>query len=487
MSLTSALGIAQRSLLNTARQTSVVSQNITNAQNPDYSRRSAVLVSTAPGANALTIQRATNAALFRNNLSALSSYNAQSTLLTGIDNLTLQVNGVDNASSASTLIGKLQEALQSYATTPSNENLAENTVEAARQLANALNNGTDAIQTFRSQTDQDIAVSVARLNDLLSQFQAANNTIIHATQAGSDASDALDQRDSLLKQIAELVPVSTISRANNDVVITTASGVTLFETVPRSVTFTPLQSYSASTTGNAILIDGVPLATGQGANTSADGSLAAMLQLRDKVAGTMQSQLDEIARGLIVTFAERDQSGGVLPDMAGLFTWTGGPDLPPDATISTGLAGLISINPAVDTTMGGDVTLLRDGGINGPDYVVNAAAGASYSDLLFEYSERLDSPIAFDPAAGLDANASVTNFAGSAISWLELSRQQATNAAEVKSALMLRTSEALSNETGVNIDEEMALLLDLEHSYQASARLISAVDDMLSTLMAAVQ
>lgn len=487
MSLTSALGIAQRSLLNTARQTSVVSQNITNAQNPDYSRRSAVLVSTAPGANALTIQRATNAALFRNNLSALSSYNAQSTLLTGIDNLTLQVNGVDNASSASTLIGKLQEALQSYATTPSNENLAENTVEAARQLANALNNGTDAIQTFRSQTDQDIAVSVARLNDLLSQFQAANNTIIHATQAGSDASDALDQRDSLLKQIAELVPVSTISRANNDVVITTASGVTLFETVPRSVTFTPLQSYSASTTGNAILIDGVPLATGQGANTSADGSLAAMLQLRDKVAGTMQSQLDEIARGLIVTFAERDPSGGVLPDLAGLFTWTGGPDLPPDATISTGLAGLISINPAVDTTMGGNVTLLRDGGINGPDYVVNAAAGASYSDLLFEYSERLDSPIAFDPAAGLDANASVTNFAGSAISWLELSRQQATNAAEVKSALMLRTSEALSNETGVNIDEEMALLLDLEHSYQASARLISAVDDMLSTLMAAVQ
>ena len=487
MSLTSALGIAQRSLLNTARQTSVVSQNITNAQNPDYSRRSAVLVSTAPGANALTLHLAPNAPLFRNNLSALSSYNAQSTLLTGIDNLTLQVNGVDNASSASTLIGKLQEALQSYATTPSNENLAENTVEAARQLANALNNGTDAIQTFRSQTDQDIAVSVARLNDLLSQFQAANNTIIHATQAGSDASDALDQRDSLLKQIAELVPVSTISRANNDMVITTASGVTLFETVPRSVTFTPLQSYSASTTGNAILIDGVPLATGQGANTSADGSLAAMLQLRDKVAGTMQSQLDEIARGLIVTFAERDPSGGVLPDLAGLFTWTGGPDLPPDATISTGLAGLISINPAVDTTMGGNVTLLRDGGINGPDYVVNAAASASYSDLLFKYSERLDSPIAFDPAAGLDANASVTNFAGSAISWLELSRQQATNAAEVKSALMLRTSEALSNETGVNIDEEMALLLDLEHSYQASARLISAVDDMLSTLMAAVQ
>ena len=213
-----------------------------------------------------------------------------------------------------------------------------------------------------------------------------------------------------------------------------------------------------------------------------------MLQLRDNVAGTMQSQLDEIARGLIVTFAETDPSGaGLLPDMAGLFTWTGGPDLPAAGTISTGLAGLIAINPAVDTASGGTVTLLRDGGINGAAYVANTSGGASYSDLLFSYSERLDTPIDFDPAAGLDANASVTNFAGSAISWLELSRQQATDASEVKSALMLRTGEALSNETGVNIDEEMALLLDLEHSYQASARLISAVDDMLSTLLAAVQ
>lgn len=488
MSLTSALGIAQRSLLNTARQTSVVSQNISNAQNPDYSRRSAVLVSTAPGATALTIQRATNAALFRNNLAALSSYHAQSTLLSGIDNLTLQVNGVENARSASTLIGKLQEALQSYATTPSNENLAENTVEAARQLANALNDGTDAIQTFRSQIDQDISASVTRLNDLLSQFQAANNTVIHATQAGTDASDALDQRDSLLKQISELVPVSTITRGNNDMVVTTTSGVTLFESIPRSVTFTPIQSYQAGITGNTILVDGVPLGAGQGGNTSANGSLSAMLQLRDSVAGTMQSQLDEIARGLIATFAEKDPSGaGLLPEMTGLFTWPGGPTLPSDATISAGLAGLITVNPAVDTASGGDVTLLRDGGINGASYVANSAGGASYSDLLFDYSERLDTPLDFDPAAGLDVNASVTNFAGSAISWLELSRQQATDASEVKSALMLRTGEALSNETGVNIDEEMALLLDLEHSYQASARLITAVDEMLSTLMAAVQ
>jgi flagellar hook-associated protein 1 FlgK len=50
----------------------------------------------------------------------------------------------------------------------------------------------------------------------------------------------------------------------------------------------------------------------------------------------------------------------------------------------------------------------------------------------------------------------------------------------------VHTAEALSNDTGVNIDQEMSLLLDLEHSYEASARLMKVVDEMLSALIAAV-
>jgi flagellar hook-associated protein 1 FlgK len=488
MSLTTALGIAQRSLLSTSRQTSVVSQNISNVQNPDYSRRSAVLVSSAPGARTIEIQRATNVALFKNNLAALSSHAAQSTLLSGIDNLTLHVNGVENGRSASTLIGQLQQALQSYGTTPSNENLGENAVEAARQLSKALNEGSAAIQQTRAQLDKDIKTSVAALNDLLSQFEQVNKAIIHATGAGSDASDSLDQRDALLKKISEIVPISTITRSNNDMVVTTASGVTLFEAVPRKVTFQPIQAYSAATTGNAIYVDGVPLVAGSGANTDAGGSLAAMVQLRDSVTTSMQSQLDEIARGLIVSFAETDPTGaGSVPPLAGLFTWPGGPALPPDGTVSPGLAGSIQVNPQLDSTVGGDVRLLRDGGINGGAYIVNTSGGASFADLLNRYSEELDKPMVFDAAAGIGTEASVTDYAGSAISWLELSRQQASDAAESKNSLLVRTSQALSNETGVNMDEEMARLLELEHAYQASARLIQAVDEMLSTLLASVK
>ena len=73
MSLTSALSIAQSALLNTARQTSVVSRNVADASNSDYARRYAVTSVTSTGARTVEIQRATNSLLFGQNLVALSA------------------------------------------------------------------------------------------------------------------------------------------------------------------------------------------------------------------------------------------------------------------------------------------------------------------------------------------------------------------------------------------------------------------------------
>jgi flagellar hook-associated protein 1 FlgK len=257
--------------------------------------------------------------------------------------------------------------------------------------------------------------------------------------------------------------------------------------VPRTVTFDPTAGYSATTVGNAIKIDGVPLSAGTGGNTTASGQLQAMVQLRDSTATTMQSQLDEIARGLINATAETDPSGtGTLADTPGLFTWPGAPAMPADGTLVPGLAGLISVNPAMDSTVGGSASVLRDGGAGGAGYVANADGSASYSDLLIRYSQNLDKPINFDPSAGAGSNASVMTYSTNAISSFEAGRKDASDAADNKNALMTRSAQALSNSTGVNIDEEMSMLLDLEHSYQASARMISTVDSMLGALLDAV-
>ncbi|QKC88853.1 flagellar hook-associated protein FlgK [Mesorhizobium sp. NZP2234] len=483
MSLSSALSIAQSALMNTARQTSVVSRNVADASNPDYTRRIAVVTSTAPGARSVDIQRVTNDLLFRQNLSALSAYSGQNALYSGMDQLDVSVNGVDNASSPSTAIANLQQALQLYATSPSNQNLGSSVIDAARQVVRSLNEGSQAVQDFRTQTDSQIDTAVKDLNSLLSQFQDANQAVMSGTRSGTDVSDALDQRDALLKKISEYVPVSTFTRGDNDMVITTGDGTTLFETIPRTVSFTPSAGYAAGATGNTIYIDNVPVSAGAGGNTSASGKLAGLLQLRDGVASTMQSQLDETARGLITAFAETATS---MPNAAGLFTWSGAPAVPAASTLVNGLASTISINTAMDPSTGGNPTLLRDGGANGAAYVSNTSGGASYSSLLVAYGDRLDQPMTFDPAAGISATSSVSDYAANSIGWLQGMRQQASTAANAKEALAQRSSEALSNATGVNVDQEMSLLLDLEHTYQASARMMKTVDDMMTALLNAV-
>ncbi|MBZ9842501.1 flagellar hook-associated protein FlgK [Mesorhizobium sp. CA5] len=482
MSLSSALSIAQSALLATSKQTSVVSRNVADASNPDYTRRIAVVTSTAPGARAVEIQRAANELLFRQNLSALSAWSGQSALYNGMDQLELSVNGVDNASSPSTAIAKLQQSLQLYATTPSNQNLGTSVIDAAKQVVNSLNSGTKAIQDFRTQADSQIATAVDDLNSLLGQFQDANKAVISGTRSGTDVSDALDQRDALLKRISEYVPVSTFTRGDNDMVVTTKDGTTLFETVPRSVTFAPSAGYSAGTPGNTVYIDNVPVSAGTGDNATADGKLAGLLKLRDGVASTMQSQLDEIARGLITAFAE---TAPPQPNAAGLFTWSGAPAIPAAGTLVDGLAGSIGVNVAFDPSAGGNPALLRDGGANGAAYIVNTG-NASYSDLLISYGNKLDQPMAFDASAGIAVSSGVSDYAANAIGWFEGVRQQASTNADSKQALAARTAEALSNDTGVNVDQEMSLLLDLEHTYQASAHMMKTVSDMLDALMSAV-
>jgi flagellar hook-associated protein 1 FlgK len=80
----------------------------------------------------------------------------------------------------------------------------------------------------------------------------------------------------------------------------------------------------------------------------------------------------------------------------------------------------------------------------------------------------------------------VAGFAASSVSWLQEARKSAGADGDYKTALKDRASEALSKSTGVNLDEEMTLLLELERSYQASTKLVSTIDNMLGALLQAV-
>ncbi|MEP3437015.1 MAG: flagellar hook-associated protein FlgK [Hoeflea sp.] len=485
MSLSSAINSAQTSLSNYATQTNILSSNISNASNTEYSRRNAALATSLAGAQVVTIQRAQDEVLFRTSMTSTSTASGQDTLLNGLSGLKDSFGGNDYERAPVSLIATMRDTLSGYAAKPGESTLAQTAVADASTAAAGLRDASAAVQDARLQADQEIKRQVHTLNELLADFETNNKAVYSGTQTGKDVSAELDQRDSLLKQISEIVGVTTVTRTGNDMALYTSSGITLFESVARPVTFESSSGFAAGIDGNSVYIDGVALAAGEGATTTARGSLQALLQIRDDYAPALQDQLDEMARALVVTFAETDQSAvPVLPDAPGLFTWSGG-TVPGGATIVPGIAASITVNPALVQSLGGDPQLLRDGGINGASYNANPGGGAGFSSLLDSYVLALEEPMAFDPAAGLSSSSSVLDFAADSVGWLELNRSEAASAHETREATRFRATEALSNATGVSLDEELSLLLELEQSYKASARLISVVDEMLNALMAA--
>lgn len=475
MSLTAAMKTAQSSFSNVGLQSAVASKNIANASNPAYARRAAILATASSGATVVETQRAQNEALLKQNLLSISKAAGQDTLLAGLTQMKMMLGGEDYELAPSTYLAKFRDNLQAFADKPNEVSLAETVVSNAIDVVNSLNSTSTALQKMRAEADADIDTAVVEINRLLREFQTYNDKVRQSTAAGAPDNDALDQRDKLLTEISAIVGVTTVNRTNNDLALYTSDGTVLFETVARSVSFVPTTTYTATVDGNQILIDGVPVQAGAGGNTSAQGSLAALLQLRDHTAPASQAQLDETARTLINMFSENGVDG--------LFVRNGvavGDDLSVTGVVP-GLSTVIKVNTDVITSQGGNAMLLRDGITTS----FNIGDNASFSERLNLYAAAFETPADFDSVAAIDTTGTILAFATGSVGWLEAIRSAASTAGDDKNALLGRTQEALQNVTAVSLDEELALLLDLEQSYKASAKLMAAVDEMITALLQA--
>lgn len=490
MSLSAALGAARSSLAVNASQTAILSRNIAGAEDALYTRKSAIITSSHGGVRVEAIGRAANGALLNTMLGATSQASGQQALVDGLKRLWPTIGDPEADLSPAALIGALRDAVQQHASAPDDPLMGHEMLTRAGDLAAALRASSETVQTARAQADADMAESVERINTLLAHFEALNTEIVRGTHKGADITAKLDARDQVVAGLAEEIGLRIVNRADNDIALYTDSGVTLFETKARSVTMVPTPLFEAGIEGQAVFVDGVPVAGG-GAMQVGAGRLAGLAAFRDSAAVTYQGQVDEIARGLVELFAESDQSDpSSLPTIPGLFTYPGAPEMPATAALAPGLAATLAINPNADPEQGGDLGRLRDGGIGdplAPGYIYNSTGASAFSGRLQELADAFGEKRAFHAPAGVEDRADLAGFAAASVGWLEASRQKAAAEIDYREALLTRSKQALSNETGVNIDEEMTALLELERSYQASAKLIATIDSMLGALLAAVR
>lgn len=492
MGLTGALNIAQSALANSAAQSAILSQNIANVGNADYSRRSAATITQLfGGVSAGETQRATSKALLSSLLAAQSASAAKNALgdgLTalastlGLDTTAATSGTAANDASPATALGTFGTALQAYAAQPSNDALAAAAVAAAQALVSTLNAAAGNVATVRAGADADMATSVKTINGLLSQFKTANDAVTRAIAAGSDPTAAADTRDGLLKQLSAQIGITTTATGNGGLSIYTDSGATLFENSARTVTFSSTATFAAGTVGQAVAVDGIAVTGASAVMPITGGALAGYAALRDSAAVSYGDQLDQIAAGLVAGFAEGDASGGGAPTLPGLFTISGASAVP---TGSTGLAAAITVNTRVDPAAGGVATRLRDGNVSSDAaaYTSNTTGAASFATRLDALTGALSATRSFNAGSGGAASGSLASYAASSVSWISAQRQAATSAATTSSALAASATSALSNATGVNLDDQLSKMLDIEHAYQASAQLMNTVKQMFATLM----
>jgi len=495
MTLSSAYNIINSAFAVTGAQSATIARNITNASTPGYSREIANVVDNPyGGADVASITREANSALLDQVNSSTSESASQSAIATGLATLAQTVSdsasmtssgATQNGASPSAMLANLQGALSTYEADPSNDSVGEAVVSAAGDLTASLNSGAAAVQQVRSQADANMAASVATINSLLNQFTQLNATVVNGLQSGADISSPQDSEDSILTQLSQQVGISTTTNANGSVSIYTDSGVTLFQDVPQTLSFTPSPTLTAGINGNPVTVDGIPITGASAPMAIQSGALAGLAQLRDTIAPEYQAQLDQISGGLVNAFAETDQTGGTAPALPGLFTFPGATGVP-STTQVTGLSSQIEVNPNVDPSQGGDVDLLRDGGISDPGsatYTYNTTGSTGYTGRIQQMVSAIGATQSFDPSAGLGASDSLSDYANNSVGWLQGQNQQATDAASYQSSVVTQATSALSNATGVNLDTEMTNMLNIENSYTTSAKLLTTVNDMFSALM----
>ena len=480
MSLSGALSNAMSGLVANARGTTVVSSNIANALNENYGRQDLTLstngTQTSGGVIVARVTRHVDPILAYQKRLALADNSAASAHSDFHSNLEKLIGSIDTVESVAGKLTQLETAFLSAASDPSSETRLRNISFAAEAFADGLRRASTGIDTLRIRADLEIANAVDHLNNGLSQLERLNAQIMTAKHLGQDAHGLMDRRDATLDSLAEYVPLHVIERESGTVSVFTAQGRTLLDgravsfTFDRSSTILPHMTVENGLI-SSLRIDGKRVDI-PGSGMMNGGSLETHFALRDVSAPQTQTRLDAIARDAIERFGPSGPDATLGAGDLGVFTDGG---FAFNASAETGLASRITLNTALrpETT---ETWRWRDG--------INAAIPGDEGQsalILALHAQVKTSMVPGSIVLGPTSRSLVDHLQ-------DLSNETAANRvrsgeASTAAKAHLNDVRAASASDGVNTDQELQKLIELEKSYAANARVVQVVDDKLSELL----
>lgn len=455
MSLLRTLNIGANGMTSASLGTSITGQNITNAATPGYSRQTveqrARPIHYGGGVEGREAVRVADKFVDKRLTSATSlegEATARAKTVADLDGIFAEDEGGIGAS-----LDAFEGAVSDLAANPSDMTTRTAFLAAADQLTLSFRQASDTLTNARADANGRIVSEVDELNGKLDQIGSLNAQILEGSSAGQDVSTLLDNRDQIVRDIAEKVPVTVIEDRGSTVSLLLGGSRNLV--APNG----DVSHLTTTVDSNGDRQVARETSSGPEDVTSllTTGSLAGYINGRDGAIADARNSLDQLAFDISSAYNTAHSAG------FGLDGSTGNNLFEPQAAVAGAASAM-----AVSSDVAGQPAKIAAGtatGVNGDNR--NALA---MRDLA-------DASIALGGTASANgALAQIVGAAGSAV-------QSANNRADHATATRDQAQALRDSVSGVSSDEEMVNLMRYQRAFQASLRVIETADMMLGELL----
>jgi len=439
----------------------VVSHNIANVNTPSYSRQQPVFTSEATYSSGTEAEQMGMGVRLSQIRRMSADFVSRQVRLEKhahckweiIRDTLQQIEAIISEPSDSGLSAAMDEfwvAWRDLSSDPQSMALRAGVYQQGSTLASTLNTYAEQLVSARRSFNQLISETVQDVNDIAQELADLNVQTVAVLAVGDQPNDLRDRRDLLLDELSELVHI-TVTEEENGTTTVFLGGHHLVMWAEAGELDT-ISSPDDPTLLNIVFKDTSQVLEVDG------GKLAGIIEARDSVIADVLDQLDTIAQALITEVNNVHSGGYGLDGETGRDFFEGSSAA--DIALSNSVADLNHIAAAsADPT---------DPTAGGPGDGSNAVAiGQIVDELVLN-----------------NATATIGDYYRSLVSGIGLDAAHAGQMLDSSEMLVDHLQGRREQVSGVSLDEETINLIRYQRAYQAAARLVSVIDEMLDDLLA---
>jgi flagellar hook-associated protein 1 FlgK len=346
------------------------------------------------------------------------------------------------------------------ANNPTDSGARSQLLERAQTVVAGLRSADGALEQQWGETHDSLQAMVTDVNATASAIAGFNEAIKAATQAGRPVNELADKRDQLVLKLSEQVGASTVDMGDGTLNVVVGGTTLVAGNTALALELTgPNDARSAATT--PVVVQTRPGGTPVRVGGTADGDIVAM----SSIIPGYQAKLDAVAQQLATQVKGAHQTGYDQDGAAGGKVFDDGAGADTAVTAANLSVAITSTRKLAAATLAPAAA----GGTLQPDGTWSVVSSDNQmADALFQ--QRL-------LGTGVDAtyNSMVVG----------LGVQAGTTSTKLSAQSVTSTNVDAAGESvsGVNLDEEMTNMLQFQHGYQAAAKLVTTIDDMLDAVI----